>query len=140
MSTQIGPQDGVAALADVAATAPAPATRVSVAAAAKTLLLMDRGEFLSWNHSRTLRTAVVPTTAAHVPDVPTTSGTLPHGGLIRTGTALLIGLAVQKGEDPGKPGSYRGTAKEKEERSRTSVTPSLQAETRTDCATERRLA
>src|ERR1017187_1851079 len=48
MSTQIGPQDGVAALADVAATAPAPATRVSVAAAAKTLLLMDM-KFLSWN-------------------------------------------------------------------------------------------
>src|ERR1039457_3063134 len=48
MSTQIGPQDGVAALADVAATAPAPATRVSGAAAAKTLLLMDM-KFLSGN-------------------------------------------------------------------------------------------
>jgi hypothetical protein len=48
----------VAALADIAPTAPTPPTRVSVAAAAKTLLLMDMKQFLSWNHSRTLRTAV----------------------------------------------------------------------------------
>ena len=41
MSMQSEPQDGVAALADVAPAAPTPPIRVSVAAAAKTLLLMD---------------------------------------------------------------------------------------------------
>src|SRR5581483_11338869 len=53
---QLAPQDGVAALADMAPAAPTPPTRVSVAAAAKTLLLMDM-EFLSRYLSRTLRTA-----------------------------------------------------------------------------------
>jgi hypothetical protein len=34
-------------------------------------------------------------------------GTLPaRGGLIRTGTAGLIGLAVLRGKAPGKPGSW----------------------------------
>src|SRR6266849_366591 len=41
MSTQEKLHDGVAALADIAPTAPTPPTRVSVAAAAKTLFLMD---------------------------------------------------------------------------------------------------
>ena len=41
MSMQLWPHDGVAAPADTAATEPTPPTRVSVAAAAKTLLLMD---------------------------------------------------------------------------------------------------
>src|SRR6266700_2638165 len=41
MSMQWLPHDGVAAPADSAATEPTPPTRVSVAAAAKTLLLMD---------------------------------------------------------------------------------------------------
>ncbi len=55
---QAGPHDGVAALAENVLTAPTPPTRVSVAAAAMTLLLMDMKQFPSWNHSRTLRTAV----------------------------------------------------------------------------------
>jgi hypothetical protein len=49
---------------------PTPPTKVSVAAVASTLLLMDMKQFLSWNHSRTLRTAAE---------------------LIRAGTADLIG-------------------------------------------------
>src|ERR1039458_6131731 len=73
-------------------------------------LALDRhGKFPSWIHSRTLRTAVVPTPAAHVPE---TLRPAWCGGLIRTGTAILISLAVERGEDPGKPGSYRGTAKD----------------------------
>jgi hypothetical protein len=55
-STQVSPQDGVAALALTAVsapTAPVPPTRVSVAAAANTLLLMDIESFL-------LETAAVP--------------------------------------------------------------------------------
>ena len=55
---QLKPQDGVAALADgMAPAAPTPPTRASAAAAAKALLLMDIKQFLSRNHSRTLRTA-----------------------------------------------------------------------------------
>src|SRR5580658_6433294 len=62
MSMQEPPHDGVAALAVPALSAPAmptPPTKVSVAAVASTLLLMDMKQFLSWNHGRTLRTAVV---------------------------------------------------------------------------------
>jgi len=51
--------------------------------------------FPSWNHSRTLRTAVV---AGHRGQIGMPPG---HDGLIRTGTADLTGSAVQKGEDPG---------------------------------------
>ena len=57
---QLPPHDGVAALAVIAPMAPTPPTRVNVAAAAKTLLLMDMEQFLSRNPSRTLRTAVWP--------------------------------------------------------------------------------
>ena len=55
--------------------------------------------FPSWNHSRTLRTAVV---ADHhgFPGLQPAVVTL-----IRTGTADLIGKAVLKGEDPGEPGN-----------------------------------
>src|SRR5271154_2482009 len=61
MSMQELPHDGVAADALPAVSAPAtptPPTRVSVAAAASTLLLMDMGEHSSLGtRSRTLRTA-----------------------------------------------------------------------------------
>src|SRR5271170_2771184 len=110
MSTQEPPHDGVAADADPAVSVPAmptPPTRVSVAATASTLLLMDiYGSFLSWNsrpcpaHGRvTLASA-----AREAGKVPTRLGTLPaHDGLIRTGTADPIGLAVWRGKDPGTP-------------------------------------
>jgi hypothetical protein len=60
----------------------------------------------SWNHSRTLRTAVV---ASHRGGGRTDSG-LPGlqpaaVTLIRAGTADLIGNAVLKGENPGEPGN-----------------------------------
>ena len=64
--------------------------------------------FPSWNHSRTLRTAVV---AGHHGYDRTDSG-LPGlqpaaVTLIRAGTADLIGSAVLKGENPGEPGNSR---------------------------------
>src|SRR5271155_6082016 len=46
---QLWPHDGVAALALSAPAAPRPPTRVSVAVAASTLLLMDMDGSLSWN-------------------------------------------------------------------------------------------
>src|SRR6202453_5536902 len=110
MSMQELPHDGVAALAVPAVSAPAtptPPTRVSVAAAASTLLLMDMDCSSLGTHSRTLRTAASswPPVARAVGRLPTWLGTLPaHGGLIRAGTADLIGLAVWRGKVPGKPG------------------------------------
>ena len=65
MLTQAAPHDGVAAPAVPAVSTPivpTPLTMVSAAAVASTLLLKDM-EFPSWNHSRTLRTAVVVATA-----------------------------------------------------------------------------
>jgi hypothetical protein len=65
---------------------------------------MDMKQFPSWNHSRTLRTAVELAPAARGPEPSDPLGTLPaRGGLIRTGTADLIGLAVQKGEIRASP-------------------------------------
>src|SRR5579859_3731706 len=63
MLTQVNPHDGVAALAAAAVPStpavPTPPIMASVAAVARTLLLMDMKQFLSWNsHSRALRTAV----------------------------------------------------------------------------------
>jgi hypothetical protein len=67
MSIQLPPHDGVAAEAVPALSAPAmptPPIKVSVAALASTLPLMDMKQFLSWNYSRALRTAVALAPAA----------------------------------------------------------------------------
>src|SRR5579859_5331443 len=84
MLTQVNPHDGVAAFAAAAVPStpavPTPPTMASVAAVARTLLLMDMKQFLSWNFT------AVP--CARLPE------------LIRTGTADLIGLAVWRGS-PG---------------------------------------
>src|SRR5260370_32759384 len=106
MSMQCLPQDGVAAAAVPAVSAPAaptPPTKVSVAAAASTLLLMDMDSSLLGTHSRTLRTAVAVGRRSARVGGSDPLGMLPaRGGLIRTGTADLTGLAVQKGEDSGQ--------------------------------------
>jgi hypothetical protein len=60
---------------------------------------------------RALRTAVLSLAPAAREDSDTSDplGTLPaHGGLIRTGTADLTGLAVLRGKGPGKPGRLMG--------------------------------
>src|ERR1700733_641911 len=110
MSTQELPHDVVAALAVPAVSAPAtptPPTRVSVAAAASTLLLMDMDGCSSLGaHNRALRTVASswPLAARTAGWLPTWLGTLPaHGGLIRSGTADPIGLAVWRGKVPGGP-------------------------------------
>src|SRR5580658_3389287 len=99
MSMQEPPHDGVAALAVPALSAPAmptPPTRVSVAAEASTLLLMDIKQVPLVEHSRTLRTAVALAPAA--------LGTLPtRGGLIRSGTADLICLPGHEGKTRASP-------------------------------------
>src|SRR5271163_1131231 len=98
MSTQELPHDGVAALAVPAVSAPAtptPPTRVSVAAAASTLLLMDMDCSSLGTRSRTLRTAA----SNCLPQHAQSDGFRPGSahcrltvGLIRAGTADLIGL------------------------------------------------
>lgn len=90
-------------------------------------------------HSRTLRTAVVPTSAAHVPDGPYSVWSPLRGGLTRTGTAILIGLTVEKERNPGKPGSY-GVLRQDLRRPSISVTPRLPVEIITYGATGWRLA
>src|SRR5580693_639318 len=57
--TQVVPQDGVAALADIRPTALTPPTMVIVAATAKTFFLIDMWYFLFRLVSRTLRAAAV---------------------------------------------------------------------------------
>src|SRR5579859_820507 len=80
MSTQVPPHDGVAAVAVAAVPStpavPTPPTRASVAAVARTLLLMDIKQFLSWN-----------------PKQPYPAYGLPE--LIRTGTADLTGCGKE---------------------------------------------
>jgi hypothetical protein len=100
MSMQELPHDGVAALAVPALSAPAtptPPTKVSVAATASTLLLMDMDRSSLGTHSRALRAAASSwhPAARTAGWLPTWLGTLPaHGGLIRAGTADLIGITV----------------------------------------------
>src|SRR5215472_15742302 len=98
------PHDGVPAAAGPAVSAlaaPTPPTRVSVAAAASTLLLMDIDGSSLGTHNRALRTAVPswPRSARRI--LPRSLGTLPaRGGLIRTVMSGLIGLAVPWGFSP----------------------------------------
>src|ERR1700752_1839825 len=108
------PHDGVAALAVPALSPPAvptPPTRVSVVAAASTLLLMDMDD-------SSLGTPRPCPAHGRVKQAPAAreDRTRPnrsarcrlYGGLIRTGTADLTGGAVVERESPGEPGSRGG--------------------------------
>ena len=87
MSTQLKPQDGVAALAESMPTVLTPPTRVNVAAAAKTLLLRPIDSSL-------LGTTAVPC-ARLLSLAPAAAGHSPHTTtLVRAGTADLTGSAV----------------------------------------------
>jgi hypothetical protein len=57
--TQVFPQDGVDALADIRPTVLTPPTMVMVAATAKTFFLIDMWYFLFLPVSRTLRVAAI---------------------------------------------------------------------------------
>src|ERR1700732_3352248 len=101
------PHDGVAALAEPALSAPAtptPPTRVSVAAASSTLLLMDIGEVSSLGtRSRALRTAAPSSPRNTRRILARPLGTLPAHGA-RSGQERLTGSVFQSGEGrPGKP-------------------------------------
>src|SRR5580693_6023546 len=101
------PHDGVAADAVPAPSTPAvptPPTKASVAATESTLLLMDMDDSSLGTPSRALRTAGrAGPRSTRRSDMSDPLGTLPaHGGLIRTGTADLIGLAVLERESPGE--------------------------------------
>src|SRR5579862_223651 len=109
---QAGPHDGVAALAEAAPSVPAaptPPTRVSVAAAASTLLLMDMNvpllELAAVPCARPRRAGPRSTRRSNASDP---LGTLPaHGGLVRTrngGPDRSLNL-FGRGKAPGKPGS-----------------------------------
>src|SRR5579872_3984 len=109
------PHDGVAALAGPALSTPAvptPPTRVSVAAAASTLLLMDMGCSSLGTHSRALRTAVssLPRSARRI-----------HPRFARHAagsrrpdqdqSAVLTGHTVWRGKTRARPGLLRGTGR-----------------------------
>src|ERR1700722_14804042 len=113
MSMQELPHDGVAADAPPAVSAPAtptPPTRVSVAAAASTLLLMDINSSSLGTHSHALRTAVSSWPPQRTSDVsPIARHAAGSRWPDRDQNAALTGLAVRRGKDPGTPGGLRGT-------------------------------
>src|ERR1700722_10206047 len=106
MSIQELPHDGVAADAPPAVSAPAtptPPTRVSVAAAASTLLLMDINSSSLGTHSHALRTAVSSWPPQRTSDA---SPIVRHAAGLRRPdpdrTADLTGLAVMERGRPGE--------------------------------------
>src|SRR5580704_3244649 len=102
------PHDGVAALAVPAVSAPAtptPPTRVSVAAAASTLLLMDIGENSSLGtRSHTLRTAAPSWPRSTRRILARSLGTLPaHGWPDQDRNGRPDRSCSLRGKDPGSP-------------------------------------
>src|SRR5579859_3952127 len=108
------PHDGVAALAGPALSTPAvptPPTRVSVVAAASTLLLMDMDDSSLGTCGRALRTTASSRPPRHArPDGfrPDSARCRHYGGLIRAGTADLIGWCSLERESPGQARKFKG--------------------------------
>src|SRR5580700_10410675 len=105
---QAGPHDGVAADAVPALSTPAvptPPTKASVAATESTLLLMDMDDSSLGTPPAVpcARLGRAGPRSTRRSDMSDPLGTLPaHGGLIRTGTADPIGVAVLERESPGQ--------------------------------------